>query len=76
MEVLGCIFRELLEEECQESVDIFACSDRVRNGRAGIRVSNIDWLVEENHAGIGVPRIWVVHKLNLLVDTRRAKFEE
>jgi hypothetical protein len=48
MEVLLCVFRELLEEKSKEGVDILASSDSVANRAAAVRVSDIDWLIEED----------------------------
>jgi len=49
MEVLLCVFRELLEEKGQESVDILASSDSVANRAATVGVADVDWLVEEDN---------------------------
>ena len=55
MEVLLGVLRELFEEQCEQSIYIFACCDRIANGAAAIRVANVDRLVEEDDRGIRIP---------------------
>ncbi len=68
VEVLLGVLGELVEEEGQEGVDVLAGGNRVADGRAGVRVADIDGLVKENDAGIVVPGELVVDDLELLVD--------
>jgi len=63
MEVLLCIFWELLEEKSEERVNILASCDGVADRATTIGVTNIDWLVEENHRSVCIPRVWVAVKL-------------
>lgn len=55
VEVLLRVFRELLEEEREQSIDIFASSNGITDRRTAVGVANIDRLVKEDHGGIGVP---------------------
>lgn len=68
VEVLLSVFRELLEEQGQKSIDVLAGSDGVANSAATVRVTDIDRLVQEDHGSIGVPRVVVVDSLDLSVD--------
>jgi hypothetical protein len=68
VEVLLGIFWELLEEKCEECVYILSGCDSVADRAAAVRVTDIDGLVKEDDGGIGVPRVWVVVKLELVVD--------
>lgn len=55
VEVLLRVFRELLEEEREQSIDILASSNGITDRRTAVGVANIDRLVKEDHGGIGVP---------------------
>jgi hypothetical protein len=48
VEVLRRIFRELLEKEGEESVDIFASSYSVANRVPTVRVTDINRLIKED----------------------------
>src|SRR6202012_3126095 len=74
--VLRGIFWELLKEEREESVDILASSHCIGDAGARVRVPHIDRLIQEDDAGIVIPRVWVGNYLELLVDARGAELEE
>jgi hypothetical protein len=76
VEVLLRVFWELLEKESQECVDILASCNGVANRATTVRVPYINWLIEENHRSICVPRVWIAVKFQLGIDGRWAKFEE
>lgn len=76
VEVLLGVLRELLEEEGEESVDVLASRDGVADSVAGVRVADVHGLVEEDDAGIRVPRAGVEFDLSLLVDGGRAELHE
>ena len=76
MEVLLSILRELLEKEGEKGVDVFAGGDCVRDGTAGVGEADIDGLVKEDDACVGIPRGWIVFHLDVLVDGRWAEFHE
>ena len=48
VEILMCIFRELLEEQSEKSVDVLASSNSVADGAFTVRKTHVDWLIEEN----------------------------
>ena len=73
--LLGVLW-ELLEEESQKGVDILAGCDGVGHGGARVGVADVDWLVKEDDGGVGIPGVWVVVKLELLVDAGWAELEE
>ena len=68
VEVLLRVLWELLEEERQERVDVLTGCDGVGDGGAGVGVADVDWLVQEDNRGVGVPGVWVGVELELLVD--------
>jgi len=70
------VLGELLEEQCQKSIDILACSDSVADSASTVGVSDVDWLVKEDDRSVGVPRHRVVNELALLVDRGRTKLHE
>lgn len=76
VEVLLRVFGELREEKGHQGVNILAGCDSVANRATAVRVSDVDRLVEEDDGGICVPRVGVVVKLEVLVDTGRTKLEE
>ena len=76
VEVLCCILGELLEEQGQESIDIFTSSDGIAHGFPAVRVADIDWLIEEDDGSVGVPRIRIVFRLYVLCDRGGTKFHE
>lgn len=76
VEILSGIFRELLEEQGEQSVDIFASGNSVANAGSTVGVSDVDGLIQEDHGGVGVPREIVVDNLNLLVNGARSKLHE
>lgn len=55
VEVLLSILGELLEEECHKRINILSSCDSVANSAARVRVSNVDWLIEEDDRGVCVP---------------------
>lgn len=68
MEVLLRILRELLEEEGEQCVHIFACGNGVADRTAAVGVADVDGLVKEDDRCIGIPRVWIVVKLEVLID--------
>lgn len=76
VEILGGIFRELLEEQREQGVDIFASGNSVADAGTTVGVSNVDRLIQEDHRGIGVPREIVVDNLDFLVNGARSKLHE
>jgi len=68
VEVLLRVLGERVEEEGQEGVDVLAGGNSVADGRARVRVADVDGLVKEDDAGIVVPGKLVVDNLELLVD--------
>ena len=76
MEVLVSVFGELFEKQSEKGVDVFAGGDRVRDRGAAVGKTGVDWLVQEDHACIGIPAVRVVHELDVLVHGRWAKLEE
>jgi hypothetical protein len=76
VEVLLGIFRELLEEQGQQSIDVLASSNSVANTAAAVRVTNVDGLIQEDDRSIGVPGVVVVDKLNLAVHRGWAELHE
>jgi hypothetical protein len=76
VEVLLAVLRELLEEQCQESVDVLASSNSVADRGATVGVADVDGLVKEDNRGIVVPGKVVVDRLDVLADGARTKFEE
>ena len=76
VEVLMVVLGELLEEQLQKCVNVLSSIDGVGNRIRGVRVADIDWLVQENDRGVVVPRVWVVHRLQALADGRRAQLKE
>ena len=76
VEGLFPVLGELLEEQSEERVDVFGCCDCVADGASTVRVADVDGLVEEDDAGVGVPRRWVVLHFNVLCDAGRAQFHE
>jgi hypothetical protein len=76
VEVLCSVLRELLEEQCQESIDVLASSNSVTDRAATVGVADIDGLVQEDHRGIVVPREIIVDRLDLRIDGAGSKFHE
>lgn len=69
MERLRGVFREAIEEELHECVNILS-SDRARVDGAAIfrvRISDVDGLVKEDHIGVGIPAVWIVRRVGALV---------
>lgn len=76
VEVLLSVFRELLEEQGKESVNVLAGSNGVADGGPAVGVSDVDGLVKENDRGIVVPRVVIVDGLDVLANGARTKFQE
>jgi hypothetical protein len=55
VEVLLGVLGELLEEECQQGVDVLAGGCGVADRASAVRVANVDGLIEEDDGGVGVP---------------------
>jgi len=79
MERLGRVFGEASEEELHECVNILSSNRASIDGAAilGIRISNINGLVKEDHVGVGVPTVGVVRRVSALVrDAAWTKLEQ
>ena len=76
VEVLLGILGELLEEESKECVDVLSSGNSVAHGAPAVGVAHVDRLVKEDDGRIRVPRVWVVHELELVVNRGRAELEE
>lgn len=76
MEVLLRVLRELLKEEGEECVYVLSGSNGVADRAAAVGVADVDGLIEEDDRCIGIPRVWVVVKLEVLIDGRWAKLKE
>lgn len=76
MEVLVCVFGELCKEEGQECVDVFASRDGVGDRGSTVREADVDGLVEEDDARVGVPAVGITNDLEVFVDGSRAKFQK
>jgi hypothetical protein len=59
MEIKVSIFREFLEEQLKESVDILGSSIGIAGTITAIGITNVQWLIQENNVGVAVPRILV-----------------
>lgn len=59
VEVLVSVFGKLFEEEGEESVNVFAGGDGVGDGGAAVGEADVDGLIEEDDAGVGVPAVGV-----------------
>jgi len=70
------VLRKLVEEKGHQGVNILAGSDSVADLATGVRVTNVDRLVQENDGSVGVPGVRVVVEANLLIDRRRAELHE
>jgi hypothetical protein len=68
VEVLLGVLWELLEEQGEQCIHILAGGNGVADRATTVRVTNVDRLVKENDRGICVPGVWVVVKLEVLVD--------
>lgn len=76
VEVLVGVFRECLEKEGEEGVDVFTGGDGVGDGGAAVGEAGVDGLVKEDDAGVGVPAVGIWDNVKVFVDGRRAEFEE
>lgn len=76
VEILLGILRELVEEEAEKGIYVLSGSHGVADGASAVRVANVDGLVKEDDGSVVVPRVWVIHQLNLLVDGGRAELQE
>jgi hypothetical protein len=68
VEVLLRILGELLEEEGEECIYVLSCSNGVADRATAVGITDVDGLVEEDDRCIGIPRVWVVVKLKVLID--------
>jgi hypothetical protein len=55
VEVLCGVFGELFEEKGKECINIFSSCNSVANGSATVRVTNVDWLIEEDDGSVCIP---------------------
>jgi hypothetical protein len=76
VEVLLGILRKLLEEQSKQGVNVLSSSDSVADSTAAVRVANVDGLVQEDNGSVGVPRIWVVDRLDVLINTAGPELHE
>ena len=76
VEVLLLVLGELLEEEGEKSIDVLSRGDCVAHRTITVREADIDWLVEEDHRSVRVPRISVVDEIEVFINGTRTKFEK
>lgn len=76
VEVLVRVLGKLLEEESEQGVHVFTGSDGVGDRGAGVGEAGVDWLVEENDAGVGVPAVGIWDDFEVFVDGGGTEFEE
>ena len=76
VEWLLSIFGEVVEEKGQQGVDVLAGSDGAGDGTTTVGVTSVDGLVNEDDRGVAVPRVVVVHQLELGVDAGGAELHE
>ena len=55
MKILRGVFRELLEEKGEESIDVSTSGGRGGDGTAAVRETNVDGLVQKDDRGVRVP---------------------
>ncbi len=73
------VFWEAVQEELEESVDVFSSHGAGVNVGVAvrIRVTNVDRLVEEDDVGMGVPTVFVVRRVaTVLANSTRSKLKE
>lgn len=70
------VLGELLEEEREEGVDVLSSSDGIGHRSGGVGVADVNRLIEENDRGIGVPRVRVMDRLEILTNGSRTKLKE
>ena len=76
VEALLRVLRELLEEQCEQGVDVLASGHCVADRASRVRVTNVNRLVEEDDGRIAVPRVVIMLDLLVLCDRSRAKLHE
>lgn len=76
VEVLGSVFRELLEEKSKKSIDILCSSARFADRTAAVGETDIDGLVKEDNGGVGVPGVGIVDGLDVLADRAGTELKE
>jgi hypothetical protein len=76
VEILGGILGELLEEEGEQGIDILAGGDGVADGASTVGIAYVDWLVKEDNGSVGIPGVWVIVQLELLIKRGWAELEE
>ena len=76
VEVLLGILRKLLEEQSKQGVNVLSSSNSVADSTAAVRVANVDGLVQEDNGSVGVPRIRVINRLDVLINTAGPKLHE
>lgn len=72
MSVLG----KLLEEKSEQGVHVFTSGDGVGDRGAGVGEAGVDWLIEENDAGVGVPAVGIGDDPEVFVDGGGTELEE
>lgn len=68
-----------LQEQLHESIHVL-CSDGAsadRRAVRGVRITDVDRLVQEDHVGVGVPTVFVVsHVVSFIRDAARTEFKQ
>ena len=68
VEILVRVLWELLEEQGEKCVDVFASSHGVAHRAAAVRESSVHGLVQEDDRSIRIPRVWIVDNIAVLID--------
>jgi hypothetical protein len=79
VEGLRRVLRETFEEQLKERMNIFSSDGTSANGSAvfGVRVPNVNWLIEENNICMGVPAEGVMSSVEaVLSNAAGPKFEQ
>ena len=69
MKILRSIFWELLEEQCEEGINVLAGGDGITDRATAVGEADINGLIEEDDRSIGVPRVWIVNEFQVFIDT-------
>jgi len=68
VEVLLRVLWKLLKEESKKSIYVLASSNGIADRTTTVGISDVDRLIQEDHRGIGIPGIWVVDELEVLIN--------
>ena len=52
VEILMRVLWELFEEQREQSIDVFPSCDGVADAAATVRVTDVDWLIQEYDRGV------------------------